>query len=116
MISIDALYVDAAAPNADAGKNGRTLVLKGKFQRLSISPDESLLFGECQGSGASPYSCSCDFQNPQNPTHRCSCPSRQFPCKHCLALMYAFVQGKTFTTAQVPADLVQKREKLHERN
>ena len=115
MISIDAAYVDAAAPNADAARNGAALVLKGKFRKLWISPDETLLFGECQGSGASPYSCSCDFIRPESPTHRCSCPSRQFPCKHCLGLMYAYVQKKSFATAEVPEALSQKREKLQER-
>jgi hypothetical protein len=115
MISIDASYVDAAAPNADAAKNGRGLVIKGKFKKLCISADETLLFGECQGSGAKPYTCSCDFIRPEQPTHRCSCPSRQFPCKHCLGLMYAYVQGKKFTTTDVPEDLAQKREKLQAR-
>lgn len=115
MISIDAAYVDAAAPNADAAKNGQGLVLKGKFPDLYISPDETILFGFCQGSGAKPYACSCDFQRPESPTHRCTCPSRQFPCKHCLGLMYAYVQGKKFHTAEVPEDLAQKREKLQAR-
>ena len=37
MIAIDDAYVDAAAPNADAAKNGRGLVLKNKLARLSVS-------------------------------------------------------------------------------
>lgn len=115
MISIDETSVDAMAPNAEAIKNGRGLVLKGKFTKLHKSPDDTLLFGECSGSGATPYKCSSDFANPASPTHRCSCPSRQFPCKHCLGLMYAFVQKKNFTPAEVPADLAEKREKLAER-
>lgn len=28
------------------------------------------------------------------PTDRCSCPSRQFPCKHCIGLLFAFVQKR----------------------
>lgn len=115
MIAIDEAYVDAAAPNADAAKNGRGLVLKGKFQALHVSPDDTLLFGECQGSGKSPYQCSCDFLRPDQPTHRCSCPSRQFPCKHCLGLMYAWALKKPFTKADVPAELQAKRDKLQER-
>jgi hypothetical protein len=115
MISIDEAFVDAAAPNADAAKNGRGLVLKNKFIALHVSADETILFGECQGSGKEPYQCSCDFARPDQPTHRCSCPSRQFPCKHCLGLMYAFVQGKKFITAEVPEDLQAKREKLQAR-
>lgn len=115
MIALDESTVDSAAPNAEAAKNGRGLVLKGKFLKLHISEDETLLFGECQGSGKSPYQCSCDFQRPEAATHRCNCPSRQFPCKHCLGLMYAFVQGKKFTPAEVPEELQGKREKLQAR-
>jgi hypothetical protein len=115
MISIDEHYVDSAAPNPEAGKNGRGLVLKGKFLKFHISEDETILFGECQGSGKEPYRCSCDFMQPEKPTHRCSCPSRQFPCKHCLGLMYAFALGKTFKKAVVPDDLQAKREKLQTR-
>jgi hypothetical protein len=115
MISIDEGYVDSAAPNLDAAKNGRGLVLKSKFVKLHISEDETLIFGECQGSGKEPYSCSSDFARPEQPTHRCNCPSRQFPCKHCLGLMYAFAQGKKFTPAPVPEDVQAKREKLQAR-
>ncbi len=112
MIPIDEAYVDAAAPNADAAKNGRGLVLKNKLANLHVSDDGALLFGECQGSGKQPYQCSCDFARPEQPTHRCTCPSRQLPCKHCLGLMYAYAQKKKFTTAAAPADLQAKREKL----
>jgi len=115
MISIDEAYVDSAAPNAEAIKNGRGLVLKSKFSRFHVSEDESILFGECQGSGKEPYRCSCDFIQPDKPTHRCNCPSRQFPCKHCLGLMYAYAQGKKFTTADVPADVQAKRDKAQAR-
>lgn len=112
MIPIDEAYVDAAAPNADAAKNGRGLVLKNKFSKLHLSDDGAILFGECQGSGKEPYKVSCDFARPEQPTHRCSCPSRQHPCKHCLGLMYAYAQNKKFTPAPVPQDLATKREKL----
>lgn len=112
MIAIDEAYVDAAAPNADSAKNGRGLVLKKKFTKLHISPDGSLLFGYCQGSGKEPYFCSADFQRPEQPTFRCNCPSRQFPCKHGLGLLYSYAQKKPFTSAEVPPDLQAKREKL----
>jgi hypothetical protein len=116
MIPIDEAYVDTAAPNSEAIKNGRGLVLKNKFAVLNVSEDESILFGECQGSGKEPYRCSCDFIRPEKPTHRCTCPSRQFPCKHCLGLMYAYVQKKPFKTASVPDDVQAKREKLQVRD
>lgn len=111
MISITAEFVDAAAPNAAAAKNGRALVLKKKFAGLHHSEDETVLFGFCRGSGKSAYLCSADFVKPDAPTYRCTCPSRQFPCKHSLGLMYAMVQGSKFTIADVPEDLAAKREK-----
>jgi hypothetical protein len=115
MIAIDETYVDALAPNSDAIKNGRGLVLKSKFTALHISEDATIIFGECQGSGQEPYRCSCDFARSDKPTHRCSCPSRQFPCKHCLGLLYAYVQKKRFAVAAVPEDLQAKREKVQAR-
>ena len=54
LISIDERYVESAAPNADATKNGRGLVIKGKFLALHIDADETSLFGQCQGSGKEP--------------------------------------------------------------
>ncbi len=115
MPSIDAEFVDSAAPNADAAKNGRSLVLKSAFEALNQSDDETLLFGLCKGSGKEPYRCSADFIQADKPVYRCSCPSRQFPCKHSLGLMYAFVQGKQFTVADVPEDIASKREKAEGR-
>jgi hypothetical protein len=116
MISINESYIEAAAPNADAVKNGRSLVAKGKFSNLQIDSDDTILFGQCAGSGKEPYSVSCDFARADQPTHRCSCPSRQFPCKHCVGLMLAYVLKKTaFKVGAVPADLAEKREKLADR-
>ena len=111
MISINETFIEAAAPNADAAKNGRGLVLKNKFVALHHSQDETLLFGRCQGSGKEPYLCSADFAVPEAAVYRCNCPSRQFPCKHSLGLLYAYVQGKKFTAADVPEELAAKREK-----
>jgi hypothetical protein len=116
VIAIDDSFVNSAAPNAEAVKNGRGLVLKKKFIKLHIAEDESILFGDCQGSGSKPYQCSCDFINPGSPTYRCNCPSRQFPCKHSIGLMLAFVQnGKAFSVAAVPEELQSKREKVVQR-
>lgn len=113
MNSITEAYIESAAPNADAAKNGRALVVRGKFSKLHIDPDGTILFGECAGSGKEPYSVSCDFARADQPTHRCTCPSRQFPCKHCVGLMFAYVLHKSsFKTADLPPDLAEKREKL----
>lgn len=111
-MDIDEFYVDSQAPNANAIKNGRGLVLKKKFVKLNKSSDDTIIFGECSGSGKSNYFCSCDFIEKSKPVFRCSCPSRQFPCKHCLGLMYALTDGNTFSVAEVPEDVVSKREKI----
>ncbi len=112
MISINEQFVESAAPNAEAAKNGRALVLKSKFLALHHSADGTLLFGTCQGSGKEPYLCSADFAVAGAAVYRCNCPSRQFPCKHSLGLMFAFVQGKKFTPADVPETISNKREKV----
>src|SRR4030088_1895391 len=55
MISINESFIEAAAPNAAAAKNGRGLVLKNKFVALHHSADKTLWFAKCQGSGETPY-------------------------------------------------------------
>lgn len=115
MPNITEAYVDSLAPNAGAIKNGRDLVKKNSFPLLNESPDGTLLFGECKGSGKDPYRCSVDFVNEASPVFRCSCPSRQFPCKHALGLLYARALGNPFTAAAVPPDIADKRDKAEKR-
>lgn len=115
MIEITETWIDSLAPNSAAIKNGRDLNKKGKFTGLHRSEDGQVLFGECQGSGKTPYMPSADFVTPDKPVMRCSCPSRQFPCKHVLGLLYAYAEGKPFTAAQIPEDLAAKREKAEKR-
>jgi uncharacterized Zn finger protein len=103
------------APNAEAAKNGRELVRKGKFSNLKTAADKTVIWGECAGSGKNPYSCSADFIEENQPVFRCNCPSRQFPCKHSLGLMYAFEMGNTFQVADIPDDIISKREKIEKR-
>lgn len=115
MIEITSSYIDSLAPNGAAIKNALGLVQKNKFVQLHYAAAGDLLFGECKGSGSSNYATSADFAVPDQPVFRCSCPSRQFPCKHSLGLMYALVQGHTFTEAPVPDDLAAKRAKAEQR-
>lgn len=115
MIALTEAFVDSLAPNLAAAKNGRDLVKKNKLSSLHRSQGGELLFGECAGSGSSGYQCSADFVVPDKPVFRCSCPSRQFPCKHGLGLLYAYTGGREFTVAEVPADLEAKREKAEQR-
>lgn len=115
MITLTESYIDALAPNDSAVKNGRGLVKKRSFVQLYKSEDGTLLFGECKGSGSSNYQCSADFIDPDKPVLRCSCPSRQFPCKHGLGLLYAYAGNETFEIAPIPEDILSKREKAEKR-
>ncbi|MCL2323903.1 MAG: SWIM zinc finger domain-containing protein [Oscillospiraceae bacterium] len=107
--------VDLLAQNASAIKNGEDIANKKKFLKLSKTSDETLLFGECAGSGKNPYFVSVDFIDKKSPVFRCSCPSRQIPCKHALGLMYSFINGNTFKVEDIPDDIAQKRERLEKR-
>ncbi len=101
----------ALAPNPAAGANGKKISQKGGFVRLEKSADDTFFLGECQGSGKSNYITTADFVEPDAPVFRCSCPSRQFPCKHSLALLYEIMAGKSFKDCEIPEDILKKREK-----
>ncbi|NQX58200.1 SWIM zinc finger family protein [Paenibacillus qinlingensis] len=108
-------YVDSLALNSSAIKNGKDLVKKNSFPQLCQSEDGTIIFGECKGSGKDPYQCSVDVIKEGIPVFRCTCPSRQFPCKHNLGLMYAFTSGKPFAIAPIPQDIADKRTKAEKR-
>ncbi len=107
--------IEELAPNADAAKNGRDLANKNKFSNLKISTDQTLIWGECAGSGKNPYLCSADYIDEHNPVFRCNCPSRQFPCKHALGLLYAYEKGSSFATDEIPVDILSKRDKIEQK-
>lgn len=102
------------ATNQNAITNAKKIVSSGGFVTLYQTENKDLIFGECKGSGKSGYQTSADFSG-DTPIFRCSCPSRQFPCKHSLAIMYAWLNGKKFETADVPEDVQKKREKIEKR-
>ncbi len=65
-----------------------------------LSSDSGVIWGECQGSGASPYRM---IVSETDAGYKCTCPSRKFPCKHSLALMWMRAEGKTsFQPATTP--------------
>ena len=101
----------ALAPNAAAASNGKKISQKGGFVKLERTEDDTLYMGECTGSGKSNYITSADYIDENNPVFRCSCPSRQFPCKHSLALLYEMLAKKEFTICEVPEDTQKKRDK-----
>ena len=101
----------AMAPNPAAASNGKKISQKGGFVKLERTQDDTLYMGECTGSGKNNYITSADYIDEDNPVFRCTCPSRQFPCKHSLALMYEMLAKKEFGICEVPEDILKKREK-----
>ncbi|MDE7000578.1 MAG: SWIM zinc finger family protein [Lachnospiraceae bacterium] len=101
----------ALAPNPAAASNGKKISQKGGFVKLERTQDDTLYMGECTGSSKNNYITSADYIDEDNPVFRCTCPSRQFPCKHSLALMYEMLAKKEFGICEVPEDILKKREK-----
>ena len=108
-------FILLQAPNSTAAENGRKLSKKGSFAALHRTEDDTLYWAECAGSGKNPYRVSIDWTDRDMPVCRCSCPSRQFPCKHALGLMFEILAGKTFEIGEMPADIAEKRAKQQAR-
>ena len=80
-MKLDKEKILAMSPNASAVANAKKICSSGSFVKLVHSSDDTFYMGECKGSGKSNYIVSADFVDEENPIIRCTCPSRQFPCK-----------------------------------
>ena len=108
--------VEQMAVNDSAFSNGRKLAEKGSFTNLKKTQDGKFHWGLCKGSGKTPYETSVDTSDETKmPVCRCSCPSRQFPCKHGIALMLLMADGAEFTEDTLPEELAEKKAKAEER-
>lgn len=112
MLKITKEFISEFSGNSSALSAGKALANKTNFIFLNITEDKTLIFGSCKGSGKNPYNCSVDFKNPNKVVPRCSCPSRQIPCKHVIALLYLYENGDNFSVANPSEDILVKREKL----
>ncbi len=66
----------------------------------TLAEGEGFTWGECQGSGATPYRV---VIMGADASYKCTCPSRKFPCKHSLALMWMLAESKTvFAPSPLP--------------
>ena len=108
-------FISSVSQNEAALKNGADLVKKKNFKNLAVDKDKTYISGECLGSGKIPYACSVDFINENSPVFRCSCPSRQIPCKHVVGLLWAYMENHSFSISEIPADIISKRENKEER-
>ncbi|MBW8882734.1 MAG: SWIM zinc finger family protein, partial [Asticcacaulis sp.] len=96
-LSLDKL--EALAPDQASLNAARKLLNPAQWPLLATDT-HGLLWGECRGSGATPYRV---VLAEADAGYKCSCPSRKFPCKHALALMWIRAEGKlTFNPADAP--------------
>ncbi|MEU5186103.1 SWIM zinc finger family protein [Streptomyces klenkii] len=79
----------ALAPDAASRKAGSKLAAPGPWSGAGSRPEEGggAVWGECSGSGSTPYRTVVDLSGEGGPGFNCSCPSRKFPCKHALGLL-----------------------------
>lgn len=78
--AVEQLATDQTSLKAAAG-----LAKPAKWSGIGASHDGALVWGQCSGSGANPYRVMADLRDLGN---KCTCPSRKFPCKHVLALLW----------------------------
>jgi hypothetical protein len=99
----------ALSPDDASTKAGRDLAKAAKWVTSGIN--ELALWGECQGSGKTPYRTQIDLRNI---AFKCSCPSRKFPCKHGLGLFLLHAAQPTLIQAAGMPDWV--KEWIDKRN
>jgi hypothetical protein len=91
--------IEALAPDQAALDAARKLLKAATWPTLACD-DAGLVWGEAQGSGATPYRV---VVSEVDAGYKCTCPSRKFPCKHSLALMWMRAEGKlAFATGTPP--------------
>lgn len=115
IISLNKQQITALAPDAASVKASEKLQRSSQWSLLAHS--ERAVWGLCQGSGKLPYQTTVDLS--EGFATRCSCPSRKFPCKHALALLYlAEADSGAFTSdseAEWVSSWLDKRAETAER-
>ena len=82
--------VESLAPDQASLDAARKLLKPATWPSLAAD-GAGLVWGECQGSGSTPYRV---VVSEFDAGYKCTCPSRKFPCKHSLALMWLRAAGK----------------------
>jgi hypothetical protein len=77
--------IEQLAPDQASLGAALKLMKPASWPTLAQDTGAALLWGECQGSGATPYRV---IVSPDDVGYKCTCPSRKFPCKHVLAVMW----------------------------
>lgn len=100
-MAIDLKAVEQLATDQSSLKAAAGLAKPAKWSGVGVSPDGALIWGECAGSGANPYQVMADLRDLGN---KCTCPSRKFPCKHVLGLLWLNAEAIVpFAATDTPA-------------
>ncbi|PDT85147.1 hypothetical protein CO669_31675 [Bradyrhizobium sp. Y36] len=100
-MAIDLKAVEQLATDQSSLKAAAGLAKPAKWSGVGVSLDGALIWGECAGSGANPYRVMADLRDLGN---KCTCPSRKFPCKHVLGLLWLNAEAIVpFIPADTPA-------------
>lgn len=98
-MAVDFERIEALAPDQASLVAARKLLKPNTWPTLACD-EAGLAWGEAQGSGATPYRV---VISEADAGYKCTCPSRKFPCKHSLALMWLRAEGKVvFARAETP--------------
>ena len=91
-MAIDLKAIEQLATDQSSLKAAAGLAKPAKWSGVGASHDGALVWGECAGSGANPYRVMADLRDLGN---KCTCPSRKFPCKHVLGLLWMKAEAVT---------------------
>ncbi len=89
----------ALAPDASSASAGKKLGNAKHWKSLGRSAD--VLWGECQGSAL--YQVKVELASLAS---HCNCPSRKFPCKHCLGLLLLLATNQAVISLGEPPEWV----------
>ena len=95
-------------------KRGQELLKPAKWANLGRT--DTAAWGDCAGSGSKPYLTGIDLTEP---SFKCSCPSRVFPCKHGAGLLLLMAGQPELLAGRTPpawlAEWLEKRQQTQEK-
>ena len=103
-------WILSHAPSPAVAELGRAISDAGRYSARGRTAGTKAIWAECSGSARNPYSVSVDWSlSEDEPVYSCSCPSRHFPCKHVMGLMYELSEGKPFDISIPPPYVLRAR-------
>ena len=97
--------IESLAPDQASLAAALKLAKPTTWPVLAANADASVLWGECQGSGSTPYRV---VVSPDDTGYKCTCPSRKFPCKHVLAVLWLLIDKPDRFATEAPPPWVEE--------